>query len=190
MPAAVTVAAGDTITWTNQDDAPHTVTSSGGPATLDSPQLDKGQSWSYTFTRTGTYNYYCAVHPDMKASVTVAPSPPATTAPVAAGAVAPATAGPPALPLSHPVSPPVARPAGRLSATSPPPGLPASTPTASTPTTAAVVRDDPVPIQAVTTTTGPTINPLLILAATATAVAVFGVVMLGRPARHPEEPSP
>src|SRR5437016_1356332 len=66
MPSDATVTVGDTLTWTNLDDAPHTVTSSSGPAQLDSPQLEKGQSWSFTFASAGEYTYYCAVHPDMK----------------------------------------------------------------------------------------------------------------------------
>ena len=78
-PAALTVPAGTTVTWTNQDAAPHTVTSEGsGP--LDSPNLQKGDSWSFTFTTPGTYAYYCAVHPDMKGTVTVAAAASSTTA--------------------------------------------------------------------------------------------------------------
>jgi plastocyanin len=70
-PAALTVKVGDTVTWTNMDTAPHTVTVSSGPVTFASQSLQTGQTFSYTFTRAGTYQYYCAVHPDMKASVTV-----------------------------------------------------------------------------------------------------------------------
>ena len=78
-PATITVAVGDTITWTNYDTAPHTVTVSDGPVKFNSPNLEQGQTFSYTFTQAGTYNYYCAVHPDMKASVTVTAA--ETTAP-------------------------------------------------------------------------------------------------------------
>jgi hypothetical protein len=53
------------------DDAPHTVTSTSGPAKIDSPQLNKGDTFSYTFTKAGTYQYDCAVHPDMTGTVTV-----------------------------------------------------------------------------------------------------------------------
>jgi plastocyanin len=79
-PAAITVHEGDTITWTNQDTAPHTVTTTSGPERLDSPYLSKGQSWSYTFTAPGMYMYYCTVHPDMRAEVIVQAPAPATTA--------------------------------------------------------------------------------------------------------------
>ena len=70
-PASLSVAVGDTVTWTNMDTAPHTVTVTSGPVQFNSGNLQKGQSYSYTFTTAGTYKYYCAVHPDMKASVTV-----------------------------------------------------------------------------------------------------------------------
>ncbi|WP_037570548.1 cupredoxin domain-containing protein [Phaeacidiphilus oryzae] len=90
-PASLSVHVGDTVTWTNEDTAPHTVTTTSGPKQLSSPQLQKGQSWSYTFTTAGTYSYYCAVHPDMKAKVTVLPaaaqpSPTPTTAPTPSSA--------------------------------------------------------------------------------------------------------
>lgn len=69
-PANITVQKGTKITWTNRDTAPHTVTSVTGTV-LDSPTLSTGQSFSYTFNATGTFNYYCTIHPNMKASVTV-----------------------------------------------------------------------------------------------------------------------
>ena len=79
-PASITVSPGDTVTWTNEDTAPHTVTVTSGPVMFASPTLQQGQTFSYTFTQAGTYSYYCAVHPDMKASVTVQGStPPPTT---------------------------------------------------------------------------------------------------------------
>ncbi|EST29676.1 cupredoxin domain-containing protein [Streptomyces roseochromogenus] len=67
----LTVKVGETVKWVNEDTAPHTVTTTSGPAKFDSGTLNKGDSWSYTFTKTGTYKYYCAVHPDMTASITV-----------------------------------------------------------------------------------------------------------------------
>ena len=77
-PASMTISVGDTVTWTNEDKAPHTVTSTdGGP--LDSPTLQQGDSWSFTFTKPGTYQYYCAIHPDMVGTVTVVA--PTTAAP-------------------------------------------------------------------------------------------------------------
>lgn len=70
-PATVQVKAGTTVTWTNEDTAPHTVTFKNGMR--DSGVLRQGQSFSYTFTTAGTYPYYCAVHPSMTASVVVTP---------------------------------------------------------------------------------------------------------------------
>jgi len=73
-PAAITVKAGTTVTWTNQDTDAHTVTSrqgSGGP--LASAALGTGQSYTYTFTKPGTYAYLCTIHPYMTATVTVTP---------------------------------------------------------------------------------------------------------------------
>ena len=69
-PSTLTVPAGTKVTWSNMDSVPHTVTSSGsGP--LSSPNIAPGTTWSYTFTTPGTYHYYCAVHPNMTATVTV-----------------------------------------------------------------------------------------------------------------------
>lgn len=81
VPASLTVQVGDTVTWTNQDSAPHTVTVSDGPEKFASPNLQKGDTYSHTFTKAGTYQYYCAVHPDMKASVTAQGTPPPSTTP-------------------------------------------------------------------------------------------------------------
>lgn len=68
-PANIQVKAGATVTWTNQDTAPHTVTFKNGMK--DSGILQKGQTFNYTFTTPGTYQYYCTVHPYMTATVTV-----------------------------------------------------------------------------------------------------------------------
>jgi plastocyanin len=67
-PAATTVKAGSTVTWTNQDEEPHTVVGSG----LKSPVLgNAGSTYAYTFTTPGTYNYNCSIHPFMHGTVTV-----------------------------------------------------------------------------------------------------------------------
>lgn len=104
MPATMTVRAGDVVTWTNQDQAAHDV--AGG--TFRSPMLAKGQSWSFTFSQPGTFDYICSVHPDMRARIvvlavqpTAAPSPapkpvvqqPATTTTTAAPVVTTTTTG-------------------------------------------------------------------------------------------------
>jgi amicyanin len=72
-PASITVKVRSTVTWTNGDQAPHNVTSqrSGGP--LRSPTLNKGNTYKYTFTKTGRYAYLCTIHPFMTGTVVVTP---------------------------------------------------------------------------------------------------------------------
>ena len=65
----LTVAAGTTVTWTNHDDAPHVVASDTN--IFKSKALDTDDRYSYTFTKPGTYTYYCTVHPKMIAKVVV-----------------------------------------------------------------------------------------------------------------------
>ena len=69
-PADLEVSAGSTVTWTNDDDAPHTVTFDDD-AVSDSEELAKGDEFSATFDEAGEFSYVCAIHPDMKATVTV-----------------------------------------------------------------------------------------------------------------------
>lgn len=66
-PSSITVAANTTITWTNKDAAPHTVTSNSG--TFNSGTISTNGTFSHTFTAAGTYAYYCTIHPSMTASV-------------------------------------------------------------------------------------------------------------------------
>ncbi|WP_344021205.1 plastocyanin/azurin family copper-binding protein [Streptomyces luteireticuli] len=69
-PSPLTVGKGTTVTWTNNDEAPHTVTSDGsGP--LHSPTFGRGGTYSYTFDSVGTFTYYCTVHPNMHGTVVV-----------------------------------------------------------------------------------------------------------------------
>jgi plastocyanin len=66
------VKVGATITWTNQDGVPHTVTAEGGK--FKSSFLNKAQTFSFTFREAGSFNYFCEVHPnDMRATVAVTP---------------------------------------------------------------------------------------------------------------------
>jgi amicyanin len=69
-PATLTVPAGTTVTWVNQDDVPHNIVSSEGKA-LKSPVMDTDGKFSYTFTTAGTYPYYCGIHPKMTGKVVV-----------------------------------------------------------------------------------------------------------------------
>jgi plastocyanin len=71
-PTTATVKVGTTVTWTNQDTDPHTVTSqNGGP--LASPTLQKGDTYRFTFTAPGRFEYLCTIHPFMVAAVVVTP---------------------------------------------------------------------------------------------------------------------
>jgi plastocyanin len=73
-PAAITVPAGTTITFTNDDSAPHTATSGTSPTAdgvFDTGTLKKGKSKTVKVTKPGRFAYYCAIHPFMKATVTV-----------------------------------------------------------------------------------------------------------------------
>ena len=74
-PAALTINAGDTVIWKNLDTAPHTVTVKdlriGQPGFFDSGSLGKDQTFSFTFTQKGTFNYNCIFHPEMVGTITV-----------------------------------------------------------------------------------------------------------------------
>ena len=69
-PANLQVKVGTTVTWTNNDTAPHTVTFRDGSLTSSST-LRQGDTYSYTFTKTGTFSYYCDFHPYMVGQVVV-----------------------------------------------------------------------------------------------------------------------
>ena len=66
----VTVAPGATVTWVNDDDAPHTVVAEDGKG-FRSKTLDTGDSFSFTFMSAGTFGYFCSVHPHMTGKVVV-----------------------------------------------------------------------------------------------------------------------
>jgi plastocyanin len=68
-PEALTIAAGTMVTWTNRDDIPHTVVSTDG--VFKSKVLDTDEKFSYTFSKPGTYEYFCSVHPKMTGKVIV-----------------------------------------------------------------------------------------------------------------------
>lgn len=68
-PSVLTVPAGTKVTWTNHDEEPHTITSADGA--FGSSGLSHDEGFSQTFARPGRYEYYCALHPHMKATVIV-----------------------------------------------------------------------------------------------------------------------
>jgi amicyanin len=68
-PQRVTVKVGTTVTWTNQDDIPHTVASA--TKAFRSKALDTDDKFSFTFTTAGVYDYFCSLHPHMTGTVVV-----------------------------------------------------------------------------------------------------------------------
>jgi plastocyanin len=122
-PPDVTISAGDTVTWTNVGQQPHTATATGGQ--FDTGNVGPGQSKAVTLSAPGTFAYQCTPHPWMKGTITVlaaaaapaaqpapptpAPAPPAAAAPPPA-APAPAQAVPTPTPFRFLTPTPAARP--------------------------------------------------------------------------------
>jgi plastocyanin len=68
-PQKLTVKAGSTVTWTNEDDIPHALASS--TKVFRSKTLDTDDKFSFTFTTPGVYEYFCSLHPHMTGSIVV-----------------------------------------------------------------------------------------------------------------------
>ncbi len=68
-PASVSVTAGSTVVWTNNDSFPHDVKADGGE--FGSATLNNGDSYSAQFGSAGTFSYFCSIHPFMRGSVVV-----------------------------------------------------------------------------------------------------------------------
>jgi plastocyanin len=83
-PASLTIAVGDTVTWTNDDPVVHTVTSTTGA--FDSGDLDQGATYSMTFAAAGDYPYLCTPHPSMTGTIHVVAAA-ATPAPNGGGSI-------------------------------------------------------------------------------------------------------
>ncbi|MHC3467390.1 cupredoxin domain-containing protein [Streptomyces sp. 7R007] len=174
-PRSLTVTAGDTVTWTNQDQAPHDVKTTSGPESLHSPMLDKGGSWSHTFTTPGTYSYVCTVHPGMTAQLVVkaAPVPTPTAHPTGHdhAAAAPTVVRSPrrtatsaaAKPTAHAEHGGAASAHASSAAPSPAPG------------TAAAARQ---PVETTASAARP-LDPLLLLAGVVAGVAVLCLLLVG-----------
>jgi plastocyanin len=69
-PQTLTVKAGTTVTWTNRDDIPHGIAASKNDF-AKSKALDTDDSYSFTFTTPGTYQYFCYIHPHMVGTIVV-----------------------------------------------------------------------------------------------------------------------
>ena len=68
-PASLSVAAGTTVTWTNNDTAPHTATADDGA--FDSSSIAPGATFSQAFDTVGMFAYHCSIHPNMTATIEV-----------------------------------------------------------------------------------------------------------------------
>lgn len=68
-PDTLTVPVNSTVTWINKDDVPHVIASSDG--VFKSKALDTDDKYSYTFSKAGTYPYYCSIHPKMVGKIVV-----------------------------------------------------------------------------------------------------------------------
>jgi len=66
-PGTLTIPVGTTVTWTNRDDIPHTVVSTDG--VFKSKVLDTDEKFSFTFSKAGTFPYFCSIHPKMTGKI-------------------------------------------------------------------------------------------------------------------------
>jgi len=165
-PATLTIKVGDTVTWTNHDQAPHDAVTTAGPAQFRSPMLATGQTWSFTFTAPGTYSYYCSIHPDMRGQIVVQPAPAAQAPPPQA----------PQQQQQQQQRPRKQTPTSSAAAPPPPPPV-AETPVAEPPAEAEAVQ------QAVATAAPPAqrpgLDPLLLVAGLVAGVATLCLLLIG-----------
>ncbi len=70
-PKEITVKKGTKVTWTNSDGVNHDVRETDGKTGPNSQALSQGQSYSFTYNETGTFKYFCSIHPEMTGTVTV-----------------------------------------------------------------------------------------------------------------------
>ena len=77
VPAKLTVPAGTTVVFVNDDDEPHTATAAN--KSFDSEAIDTNKSWLHTFAKPGTFAYYCELHPQMKGQIVVSAAATATS---------------------------------------------------------------------------------------------------------------
>jgi plastocyanin len=68
-PATLTVPINSVVTWVNKDDLPHVIASTDG--VFKSKALDTDDKYSYTFSKAGTYPYFCSIHPKMVGKIVV-----------------------------------------------------------------------------------------------------------------------
>jgi len=69
-PSVITIKVGTKVTWTNNDSVPHQV-KGDNLSSLNTPIMNNGQTYSFTFNDIGTFNYHCVIHPMMKGEIIV-----------------------------------------------------------------------------------------------------------------------
>ncbi|MGW6911587.1 cupredoxin domain-containing protein [Streptomyces sp. NPDC054940] len=192
-PASLTIPVGSTVTWTNQDTAPHDVKTTSGPVAIHSPMLNKGGTWSFTFTTPGTYAYYCTVHPNMTARIVVRAAAPATSAaaPTHDHSQAGASSGQQSSgqqSSGHHATVPSRTATTPSPARSTPPASPKATAQSAPPSPTPTTTTSPAPqTQVIASTTRP-LDPLLVLTGIVAGVAVMCLLLVGsRAARSREE---
>ncbi|MFF7544966.1 cupredoxin family copper-binding protein [Streptomyces canus] len=176
-PASLSVPAGSTVTWTNYDTAPHDVKTTSGPLAIHSPMLNKGQSWSFTFTTAGAYGYVCTVHPDMTAGITVRAAAPKPTpaAPTQHEHTQPSTG------QQHSTMPGMTAgrsPAAPRAGSSPSPTASQAAVPQTAPSPQVSQAAQPAANQAAASTARP-LDPLLVLAGLVAGVAVLCLLLVG-----------
>jgi plastocyanin len=174
-PASLSVPAGSTVTWTNYDTAPHDVKTTSGPLAIHSPMLNKGESWSFTFTTAGSYGYVCTVHPDMTAGITVRAAAPAP-APTQHEHTQPSTSQ-----EQHSTMPGMTtgrRPAATRAGSSPSPTASQAAVPQTAPSPQASQAAQPAATQTAASTARP-LDPLLVLAGLVAGVAVLCLLLVG-----------
>lgn len=169
-PPSLTINAGDTVTWTNKDQAAHSAAfANGGPKT---PVLTNGKSASLTFTTAGTFDYVCGIHgASMPGTIVVRAA--ATQPPTA-----PPTLAPTPVPTARPTIAPTEQPTPIPSPTVTAPASPTSaTPSATAaPTLAVVVPTQQAPAPA-TSNDGSGPNAVLIGGAAIALIAVVAAAL-------------
>jgi plastocyanin len=173
VPSAVTVNVGERVTWTNQDEIPHSARADNG--SFDTGVFPTG-SRSVTFAQAGTFGYFCTVHPSMRGTVNVvaaATPPPPTPRPATPR---PATPAPTAPPTAQPTAvPPTASPAP---SPTPTPTATAAAATASPTPTAVALQVSATPSATAppdgSSRSGDGVPPLLLIGGVAAVLALAG----------------
>jgi plastocyanin len=176
-PRALTITAGSTVTWVNEDQAPHDVKTTSGPEPIHSPMLSKGGTWSHTFTLPGTYGYVCTVHPGMTAELVVKAA--AASTPTTQPTTHQHTGSLPA--AAQPAQSPAPTPHathGRTAA-APASGSPAASPAAAAAAAAAAPTQQAAAAAESTASAARPLDPLLLLAGVVAGVAVLCLLLVG-----------